>query len=430
MLQIGVSAASRVEAQAESSRAVEMFVAGVGSLQQYFAGHPVEYVTTVFFFMGLAVLGMKLLELFSQPWHHSPSQLVLGPQVQGGQSVETAETLLSRLDTLPRGRQNRFFVERLREILEWVRRRNSAEGLEDELKYVSEREADRVHDSYALFRVIIWAIPVLGFLGTVIGITLALANLSPTAIEDSLPLTISALSIAFATTTQALSLSIVLMFAQYLIGQIEGPLFARIDRWMDEELLGRFEQIASDGEGQLAAVRRMSETMIDASEHLVRRQTELWRAAIDVAHQRWNELTGQAEVSLGKALARSLNESLQTHAQTLAAAESAAADRNQARWQEVQQALVDSAGASAALQQAVNEQVDILRGAVEATGQVARLEEALNRNLNTLAGAKHFEQTVMSLAAAIHLLNARLEEMPGRHAGVELKSKKASGQAA
>ena len=430
LLQIGVSAASRLSTGGETSGAVETFLVVVSFLNQYFAGHPVEYVTTVFFFIGLAALMLKVLELAGQPWRHSTSHLVLGPLVPGGQSIEAASALLSRLDGLPERRQNRFFLARLREILDWVHRRNSAEGLEDELKYLSDREADRIHDSYALFWVVIWAIPVLGFLGTVIGITLALANLSPTAIEDSLPLTIASLSIAFATTTQALLLAIVLMFAKYLIGQLEGPLFARIDRWMDDEMLGRFEQVASDAEGHLAAVRRMSETMIDASEHLVRRQTELWRAAIDVAHHRWNELTGQAEVSLGKALARALNESLKTHAQTLAAAESEAADRNQARWQEVQQSLLDNAEASTALQQAVNEQVDILRRAVEATGQVAQLEETLNRNLNTLAGAKHFEQTVMSLAAAIHLLNARLEEMPGRHACVELKSKKVPGQAA
>jgi hypothetical protein len=40
------------------------------------------------------------------------------------------------------------------------------------------------------------------------------------------------------------------------------------------------------------------------------------------------------------------------------------------------------------------------------------LEEALNHNLASLAGAKNFEETVMSLSAAIHLLTARLSEAP------------------
>ena len=65
-----------------------------------------------------------------------------------------------------------------------------------------------------------------------------------------------------------------------------------------------------------------------------------------------------------------------------------------------------------AVQTAMTRQAEILQRAVEASGEVTRLEDALNRNLATLAGAKHFEQTVMELAAVIHLLNARLSETP------------------
>ena len=57
-------------------------------------------------------------------------------------------------------------------------------------------------------------------------------------------------------------------------------------------------------------------------------------------------------------------------------------------------------------------QAAVLQRAVEAAGEVARLEDSLNRNLSALAGAKHFEQTVMSLAAAVNLLSARLAESP------------------
>ena len=52
-------------------------------------------------------------------------------------------------------------------------------------------------------------------------------------------------------------------------------------------------------------------------------------------------------------------------------------------------------------------QGEVLLKVVEATDQVARLEETLNRNLQSLAGAKNFEETVVSLAAAIQLLSSR-----------------------
>jgi len=54
----------------------------------------------------------------------------------------------------------------------------------------------------------------------------------------------------------------------------------------------------------------------------------------------------------------------------------------------------------------------------------------LNRNLAALAGARHFQQTVMSLAAAIHLLNARLAEPPAVAPSIQLETKRSGTQAA
>ena len=57
-------------------------------------------------------------------------------------------------------------------------------------------------------------------------------------------------------------------------------------------------------------------------------------------------------------------------------------------------------------------QGEILLQILRATGDVANLEKVLNQNLRALAGSKNFEDTVMSLSAAIHLLNSRLGVNP------------------
>lgn len=425
LLEIGL----RVQQGLGQERGGKILASVVSLLRDYLAGHPIEYATTVLFFIGLAVLVIKALDIARQPRLGAQSQWILGPIVPGGQPLEAVDELWGRLDA-SEGRYHPLLVNRLRDVLDRVRRRGSAEGVEDELKYLADRDADRLDESYALFRVVIWAIPVLGFLGTVVGIIMAVAKMSPTAIEESMPAMIAALSVAFATTAQSLSLAILLMFAKYRIGQVENRLLAEVDHWADEEMLGRFEQVASGAEGQLAAVRRMSETMIDAAEHLVARQTELWRKTVDAAHDHWAHLTTEAESQLGKAMGQALHESLESHAEVLIVAEAQAAERNQKHWQQFQETLARSTESAAALHEQVGTQTEVLRRTVEATGQVAKLEETLNRNLATLAGAKHFEQTVMSLAAAIHLLNARLEELPGERTDVELQPKRASGQAA
>jgi hypothetical protein len=74
-------------------------------------------------------------------------------------------------------------------------------------------------------------------------------------------------------------------------------------------------------------------------------------------------------------------------------------------------------------------QGELMTQAIRAAGDVVQLERALNDNLSALAGAKNFEDTVMSLAAAIHLLNARLARSPETQ-HIDLKAPLAKGRAA
>ena len=54
-------------------------------------------------------------------------------------------------------------------------------------------------------RLIVWAIPILGFLGTVIGITMALNAIDPKAVEESMMQVTTGLGVKFDTTALALA---------------------------------------------------------------------------------------------------------------------------------------------------------------------------------------------------------------------------------
>jgi len=84
----------------------------------------------------------------------------------------------------------------------------------------------------------------------------------------------------------------------------------------------------------------------------------------------------------------------------------------------------------AALQSSLAQQAESMERIVQATHDVEKLEDALNRNLAALAGAKNFEQTVLGLAAAIHLLNGRLAESATAPMTVQLESKRRNAKAA
>ncbi|MGD0656016.1 MAG: MotA/TolQ/ExbB proton channel family protein [Thermoguttaceae bacterium] len=396
-------------------------------VKRYFTKHPVEYMETVLFAIGLAALILKALDIAGQ--RSTLAKSPLGPKSQAVDPADACHALLQRLDQVPQSRQEEFFIRRLRSALEHVRSHGSAETLNDELKYLADIDASRLHTGFGLFRVILWAVPILGFLGTVVGITMALNSVDLKSPDQSMLQVLNGLGLKFDTTAVALSMSMVLMFVHFFVDRSGNGLLEQVDRRVEQELSGRWQHVSSGSDGQLTAVRRMAETMIQTSERLVQRQAELWQSSMENAAARWANMAKVGGEQLQAWLAGALSDSLKTHAQHLAAAEQASIQANRQYWEKIIQTQAHGAQNLATLQASVTRQVEVIQQAVAAVGEVARLEDALNRNLSALAGAKHFEQTVMSLAAAINLLGARLAEMPAP-AAIKLDGNRRAVQAA
>lgn len=300
-------------------------------------------------------------------------------------------------------------ARRLDDVLDHVERQGSGERLDEQLRYLSEMEAVRAHESGALFRIIVWAIPILGFLGTVMGITIAIANLDPTTLEESMNEVTLGLAVAFDTTALALALSLVLMFGKFFVDSLESRLFAAVDRRADAELLGRFETEPGGPNGELVAmVRRAVGEMVRATETLVHKQAALWQESLAAGEKRWSAAAAEESRRWQVGLKEGLTESFRVHSEQLIEAEKQTIKSNHRHWSQVQESLERSAASVVSLQQAMTTQAETLTKAIEAAGRVSLLQETLNKNLAALAGSHDFEKTVMSLAAAIHLLNGRL----------------------
>jgi len=377
---------------------------------RYLANHPVEYIEMLLFFVGISALVIKAFGVITQ--FRGNRQVQLAPAPANGQKVDDAPGLIESLSQLPKKLHNTYLVRRLRDALGYVRAKQSAEDLDDQLKYLADVDADRQHESYALVRLVVWAIPILGFLGTVIGVTMAIANMSPEAFassdEGAVAGMTAGLAVAFDTTTVALSLSIVLMFAQFLVNKLETQLLETVDERAAEELTGRFVQFGTKTDPLVASVERMSARVAASTDTLVREQAKIWESTLAAAHQRWSQLTDTSGKQLEQCLTKALDQSLKTHAAELQKSEKAAAERNSQYVEQLRSALVQSAQVMKDQQTELVKQGQVMSRALEATGDIIKLEKALNENLNALSGATSFEDMVMSLSAAIHLLNSRL----------------------
>ena len=169
-------------------------------LERYFLNHPVAVAATVLFWMGVGILISKWLGIAAQTNQlgairdkdltpHMIGDTPADRWLRENDARHVSTQWLNQLSELPGSISDSHLVCRLKEVLVRQSQRGSTKHLADDLRELSSRDLDSAHDSLGLVRIIVWAIPMLGFLGTVIGITQTLGGLdfsNGTAAVDSL----------------------------------------------------------------------------------------------------------------------------------------------------------------------------------------------------------------------------------------------------
>ncbi|MFM7292318.1 MAG: MotA/TolQ/ExbB proton channel family protein [Planctomycetia bacterium] len=396
---------------------------------RYLAGHWVEYVEVVMFCVGLASLVLMAADFAKQRRHVDRSWLE--PIPEGGQNPADAAALAEGLDAAA-GEAGQaasgYLVRRLREALDLVVRTGSADKLEDHLKYLSDLDAARAAQGYGLVRFVIWAIPIMGFLGTVIGITVAIACLSPTQLEN-ISGVVAGLGTAFDTTATALGLSMVLMFMQFIIDRYEQALLGEVDAAAWAALAGRFQSLAGDG-GATLAVARLSDTVSRSSAKLIEAQEQSWRALERTAAGSLSKVLDEAGRTFSESLSESLDGTLARWSDSLVAAHESLLSRREDRWTHAAESLSAAVRGLEHHHGSIADQTALLGKVVEATRDIASLERSLDANLNTLAATGRFDETLATLAAAVQLLAARAGDVSGESRRVELQPVRRTGKAA
>ena len=396
---------------------------------RYLAGHWVEYVEVAMFFVGLAALVIKGVEVRSQ--RRDVGGEWLEPIPEGGQNPADAQALatsLAEADGKGNGEQSSYLVRRLREAIDIVVRTGSADTLEDHLKYLSDLDAARAAQSYGLVRFVIWAIPIMGFLGTVIGITDAIACLSPSQL-DNMTGVVSGLGTAFDTTAIALGLSMVLMLMQFIVDRSEQGLLGEVDEAAWSALAGRFQSLAGDG-GATMAVARLAETVSRSSNQLLEAQTHSWRALERTAATNLAKALDEAGRTLNESLSASLDVTLGRWSESLVDAHERLISRREDRWTQAADSLAVAVRGLEQHHDSLADQTVLLGKVVDATRDISSLERSLDANLNTLASAGRFDETLATLAAAVQLLAVRAGDASSDARRVELQAARRNGKAA
>jgi biopolymer transport protein ExbB/TolQ len=367
--------------------------------------HPVEWVEVALFCCAVAALAAKLWRSAAE--YRACRADALPPWDGRPVPVDEAPRLLARLLRLPRRLQNTYLAQRVAAVLDFLSQRRSAADLDDQLRALADADVGNLEGSYALTRFITWAIPILGFLGTVLGITGAIAGVK----SDNLELSqvTGGLANAFDATALALGLTMIVMFWSFLVERAEQEVLDAVDRFVERDLAHRFQRPAAAGWPASPA-----EVPMEALGRLVQMQTDLWTKAMAEADKRSAEAAAGPREQFTEAVEAALEKTLQAHARRLAALEQQALEQG-ARLLEQMAGLAAAVRDTGREQQAalgrvaegVSAQATALARIQDGEKDLIHLQAVLHQNLAALASASNFDQAVHSLTAAVHLLTAR-----------------------
>ncbi len=217
------------------------------------------------------------------------------------------DRFVSHIRALPSEATGSFLVTRCLRGLEHFRVRKSAADTATMLASQSDIDASSVDASYTMFHVFLWAIPILGFLGTVIGVSAAVGGFTGTlenssdvgSLKEGLRSITSGLGTAFDTTLVALTMAMLLTFPVSSLQKYEGDILGQIDEYTNENFLRRLDDGLEGGaERGLGGSRSEVSQAIDMALGPHRVQLEAWTNSVrsigeDVAaqvKQGWEEV--------------------------------------------------------------------------------------------------------------------------------------------
>ncbi len=203
-----------------------------------------QYVGTGIYFWAVLTLGFELRRLWrdERAFDESPALLrYLGAMLKGDPAGAPPAAVQAVAD------DGRVLPVRVRQLVGQAREAGSASAsqLMEVNREASGLDQEHAAGRFTITRYILYLLPVIGFIGTVEGISKALMNISKVlplvkdldAFLGNLTGVTSALQIAFDSTLLALFLSASLMLVLTLVYRLAERHLARVDRWVVDHVL-------------------------------------------------------------------------------------------------------------------------------------------------------------------------------------------------
>lgn len=209
----------------------------------------VSLINTMFFTWAMAIIFLKHRKI-----RHQKAALMLDvlPMNLGKEiDADNVGAFIDHVYALPARLRDSLMVNRIRKGLELFEIRQNVTDVREMMVSQSEIDSARIGGSYALVRAFLWGIPLLGFIGTVVGLSHAIAGMNFANVEDigkiisAINNVTSGLGTAFDATLLGLVLALTLNFPINALAKQEDDNLHAIDAFCNEVLLPRLKDSAA-----------------------------------------------------------------------------------------------------------------------------------------------------------------------------------------
>lgn len=414
-------------------------------LRRFCFSHWTAAAAIAMFFVAISFLLIKLWQAISQVRTTNATLSALSSLVVEGCDVFPAERprwLEASWLSLPTTWQSSWLGLRISRVLSLQLKRGSRESLESDLQSLSKADARRQRESYSLVRMIIYAIPILGLVGTTLMLsesdssllrrnasvlapslkplekaetTVAQASHTSATTNNGATNTLTAANTVatrsgFEPTVLSLALSLVILLVQFVVIGVEHDLLERMDQGVEDTLIEFLAADPQDAQANLfAPVKQMSDELIASVQQIVEQQANIWSRSISESQRQWSSWTQAAAESIASNLNDTISAALKNHAGSLEKIQEEGSRQIDTRWQQWQTTLSDQARAMSSQQKELIRQTDAIHQLVAAMTDLRKLEETIHESVGRIENLNRLEDASQCVGEAVAVLATSLE---------------------
>ncbi|MDZ4848993.1 MAG: MotA/TolQ/ExbB proton channel family protein [Pirellulaceae bacterium] len=388
-------------------------------LRRYAACHWVAGISVYMFLIAIVSVLHKFWTAKHQAKRTAASRKAIRELVQSApqeRPIASAEWLHTMWKGQAASITDSWLGKRITEVIARQTARGNCRFLEEDLRDLADKDADAQHESYGLVRIVSWAMPMFGFLGTVIGISETLGQMDTKALASGSDLAMKSLTaglyVAFDTTAVGLVLTMLAMFAMYGVGRVETRLLGIIDNEVSDNLQGLLSEDESKPQDIYKVeqtVRLVTDQFLVAVERIVEKQTSLWRDSILDAQSQWSTLVASAKDTARDSLVEGLNLSLGKHSASIEVAQKEGIAQIDARYHQWQSTLSEQARSMHQQQSQLIRQTELLTELIDKNDSLQAIEEGLQQNLARMTNVDRFHEVAICLIEAVAVLGTQME---------------------